>query len=35
VTIEADNASIRKALEIGTEIEGVKLLPRGTSLRIK
>ena len=35
VTIEADNASIRKALEMGTEIEGVKLLQRGTSLRIK
>jgi len=35
VTIEADNASIRKALEIGTQIDGVKLLPRGTSLRIK
>jgi hypothetical protein len=35
VTIEPDNASIRKALEIGTRIEGVKLLPRGTSLRIK
>ena len=35
VTIEADNASIRKALEMGTEIDGVKLLQRGTSLRIK
>ena len=35
ITIEADNASIRKALEMGTEIEGVKLLQRGTSLRIK
>ena len=35
VTIEPDNASIRKALEIGTQIDGVKLLPRGTSLRIK
>jgi len=35
VTIEPDNASIRKALEMGTEIEGVKLLQRGTSLRIK
>ena len=35
ITIEADNSSIRKALEMGTEIEGVKLLPRGTSLRIK
>ena len=35
VTIEADNQALRKAIEIGTEIEGVKLLPRGTSLRIK
>ena len=35
ITIEADNASIRKALEMGTEIDGVKLLQRGTSLRIK
>jgi len=35
ITIEADNQALRKAIEIGTEIDGVKLLPRGTSLRIK
>jgi len=35
ITIEPDNQALRKAIEIGTEIDGVKLLPRGTSLRIK
>lgn len=35
ITIEPDNQALRKAIEMGTEINGVRLLPRGTSLRIK
>lgn len=35
ITISPDNAAIRKALAAGVEIDGVRLLPRGTSLRIK
>lgn len=35
VTVAANKAAIRAALEAGTAIPGCELLPRGTSLRIK